>query len=72
MATKRANGPVEAEKQGFTSWLKRKFLQRYKEEGPVDGEFLQDLSDLRKVGRYEIVGKLGHGSMGVAYLGKHP
>ncbi|MCF8063138.1 MAG: protein kinase [Deltaproteobacteria bacterium] len=33
---------------------------------------MRGLSDLRKVGRYEIAGKLGQGSMGAVYLGKDP
>ncbi len=73
MAIKSANGAGDAGKQGFTSWLKLRFLQRGKEEeSPVDSHFLRELSELKEVGRYEIVGKLGQGSMGVVYLGKDP
>jgi serine/threonine-protein kinase len=73
VTAKRANSAAEARKQGFTSWLKLRFLHKDKEEeSPVDSDFLRDLSGLQKVGRYEIVGKLGQGSMGVVFLGKDP
>jgi serine/threonine protein kinase len=63
----------EAKKKlGFTSWLKLKLQGKDKEVSPVDPQFLADLSDLRTVGRYEIMGKIGQGSMGVVYLGRDP
>jgi eukaryotic-like serine/threonine-protein kinase len=63
-------GPV---KHGFTTWLKLKFLRREKEaSSPVDGDFIRSLSELKSIGRYEVQGKLGQGSMGVVFLGKDP
>jgi len=62
----------QKKKQGLTSWLKVKFLGKDKETSPVDTQFLADLSDIRTIGRYEIMGKLGQGSMGVVYFGKDP
>lgn len=73
MKDKGKNGQAEAKKKhGLTSWLKIKFLGGEKEASPVDTQFLADLSDVKTVGRYEIIGKLGQGSMGVVYLGKDP
>lgn len=66
------NNKAEPKKQGLTSWLKVKFLGKDKENSPVDTQFLADLVDIETVGRYEIMGKLGQGSMGVVYLGKDP
>lgn len=73
MEMKQTNPESEPVKPGFTSWLKLRFLQKNKEqESPSNGDLLKDLSGVRKVGRYEIIGKLGQGSMGVVYLGKDP
>lgn len=73
MGIKETNADGEPGKHGFTSWLKLRFLQKDREkEPPLNGDLLRDLSGLKKVGRYEIVGKLGQGSMGVVYLGKDP
>ena len=38
----------------------------------MNTRFFTDLSDIRTVGRYEIIGRLGKGSMGVVYLGRDP
>jgi serine/threonine-protein kinase len=54
------------------NWLKLQFLGESKEESPVDTQFFTDLSDIRTVGRYEIIGRLGKGSMGAVYLGRDP
>jgi serine/threonine-protein kinase len=60
-------------KLGLTSWLKFKLLGKDdKQESPVDTQFLADLSDIKTVGRYEIMAKIGQGSMGVVYLGRDP
>jgi eukaryotic-like serine/threonine-protein kinase len=59
-------------KHGLTSWLKLKLLGGEKGASPVDSQFLADLSDVTAVGRYEVIGKLGQGSMGVVFLGRDP
>jgi eukaryotic-like serine/threonine-protein kinase len=65
--------PEETRKKlGLTSWLKLKLLGAEKQTSPVDDQFLADLSDISTVGRYEIIGKLGQGSMGVVFLGRDP
>ena len=62
----------EHKSHGLTSWLKARFfgpkIQDIKERKQLEAE----LADLKQVGRYEIVGKLGQGSMGMVYLGKDP
>ena len=72
MAEKEKKQNKAQKKHGLTSWLKLKFLGREKDASPIDTQFLADLSDVKTVGRYEIIGKLGQGSMGVVYLGKDP
>ena len=66
------NEQAEDKKTGFTRWLKLKFTGKEKETSTVDTQFLSDLMDIKTVGRYEITGKLGQGSMGVVYLGRDP
>lgn len=67
---------AETKRPGLTKWLKRKLRGkepgRKKEPSGVDTQFLSDLSDIQTVGRYEIMGKLGQGSMGVVYQGRDP
>lgn len=73
MEAKKLNTDPEIRKQGLTSrlWLKIRSRAKEKKE-PQERDLLSDLSGSQKVGRYEIVGKLGQGSMGVVYLGKDP
>lgn len=69
---KEKNKEAVAKKHGLTARLKSKFFGRDRVTGPVDAKFLTDLSDTKTIGRYEIIGELGKGSMGVVYLGKDP
>jgi len=72
VAEKERKKKGDQKKHGLTSWLKLKLLGGEKDVSPVDTQFLADLSDIKTVGRYEIIGKLGQGSMGVVYLGQDP
>ncbi|MBW2167877.1 MAG: protein kinase, partial [Deltaproteobacteria bacterium] len=63
---------TETKKHGFTTRLKHRFLGKGKEASLVDTKFLTELSDIKTVGRYEIIAKLGQGSMGMVYLGRDP
>ena len=62
----------EPRSHGLTSWLKAKFFGPKIEDTEQRKELEAELADIRQVGRYEIVGKLGQGSMGLVYLGKDP
>jgi eukaryotic-like serine/threonine-protein kinase len=63
---------AEPKKHGLTGWLKLKFMGSSKDETPVDDKFLDDVSEIQKVDRYEISEKVGQGSMGVVYLARDP
>ncbi len=72
LAEKEEKGQDDAKGHGLSGWLKAKVLGKDTETSPVDTQFLADLADLNTVGRYEIVGKLGQGSVGVVYQGRDP
>jgi serine/threonine protein kinase len=63
---------VGRDKHGLTGWLKARLLGKKESMAPADSRFLEDLSDLDSVGRYQIIDKLGQGSMGMVFLGKDP
>ncbi len=72
LADKEDKKQGDAKGHGLTGWLRTKVLGKDKDPSPVDTQFLADLSDLNTVGRYEIIGKLGQGSVGVVYQGRDP
>jgi hypothetical protein len=65
LAEKQEKEQDDGKGHGLSGWFKAKVLGKEKEKSPVDTQFLEDLSDLKRVGRYEIVGKLGQGSVGL-------
>jgi serine/threonine protein kinase len=72
LKNKDKSGHSESKKFGLTSWLKLKFTGKDKEDSLVDDRFIEDLSGSETIGRYDIVEKLGQGSMGLVYLGTDP
>jgi len=72
MEEKIKQGDPSERKHGLTSWLKARFFGVNKDVRRVDEAFAAELSNVRRVGRYRIVDKLGQGSMGMVYLGKDP
>jgi serine/threonine protein kinase len=72
MEEARVEGTDEERKHGLTSWLKARFFGVSKDARKVDAAFIAELSDIRRVGRYEILDKLGQGNMGMVFLGRDP
>ena len=62
----------EERKHGLTSWIKAKVFGVDKDARRVDDDFVAELADIRRVGRYEILDRLGRGSMGLVFLGRDP
>jgi hypothetical protein len=68
LADKEKKSKPKTKEHPLTSWLKLKFRGKGEGTGPVDTQFLTDLSDIKTIGRYEILSQIGKGSMGVVYL----
>jgi serine/threonine protein kinase len=66
--------PVDSgdRKQGLRGWLKDRLTGKEKPMTSVDEKRLAALAELDTIGRYEIINKLGQGSMGMVFLGKDP
>ncbi len=63
---------VKAKKMGLPQWFKGKILGKEQKQEPSDKQSREDLSEFKSVGRYQIIGKLGQGSMGIVYRGRDP
>lgn len=72
MPDRKKSRQAETKKHSFTTRLKHRFLGKDRKAIPVDTKFIADLSDLKSVGRYQIIAKLGRGSMGMVFLGRDP
>ena len=72
MPARRKSKKDETKKHSFTTRLKHRFLGKEKKTSPVDTKFIADISDINIVGRYQIIAKLGKGSMGMVFLGRDP
>jgi serine/threonine-protein kinase len=59
-------------RHGLTSWIKARLLGRGRTLAPVDAGLISELSDIEEIGRYEVLDRVGKGSMGMVYLGKDP
>jgi serine/threonine protein kinase len=59
-------------KTGIADKLRHKLLGDKKKADSTKNDFHVELSDIKSVGRYEITGKIGEGSMGVVYRGRDP
>lgn len=65
-------GNLDEQKHGLTSWIKTRFGKGRGLPQAMDEQSFPDPLELKQVGRYEIIQKLGQGSMGLVYLGKDP
>lgn len=72
MEQARKEETADEPKHGLTSWLKARFFGVNKDARRVDDSFVAELTDIRRVGRYEILDKLGQGNMGMVFLGRDP
>jgi len=63
---------AETKELGSTERSEPELRRTSKEDGPASPLVLDDLSDIKTVGRYEIIRKLGQGSTGTVYLGRDP
>jgi serine/threonine-protein kinase len=72
LAVNNKNDNRGVRRHGFTGWFSSRVLGKKKSLTPVDTQFIRDLHDVEKIGRYEIIEKIGQGNMGVVYRGRDP